>query len=231
VTAVVTGQRIQTVDVEHSLGFRVRDFGKALTEIQGIARKTVTSRGKVSGQEVAADVARMEKLRLAEFAEMQKILGAARRLGVPEENIQTMLKDSLPDDVANQLLEGDYAPYAMTPQTVKQMLESRPEEFVERFAGWHKGKPPEEIAEYASSIVWKIPYKKPTKSKKTDEQYQQELRQYEMDMASSKMMLETLGISHEKAWELLKNHQDSKGKKDYKAGSGRKRALDTLYGR
>lgn len=147
VLAMTTGQRLQKVDVGHSLGFRVREFAKALTDIQNIARKTVTSRGTATGEMVAADRARMEALRLAEFAQMQRIAGAARRLGVPEENIRALLTGELTDQVAEQVMSGDYAPYEMTPQTVKQMLEANPAEFKERFSAWHGDKLPEAIFE------------------------------------------------------------------------------------
>ena len=148
VLAVTTGQRIQKVDVAHSLGFRVRDFGKAITQIQGIARKTVTSRGTANGVMVAADLARMEKLRLAAFSEMQQIAGAARRLGVSEESIRTMLIAELPDDVAEQLMTGDYSAYEMTPQTVRQMMSAKPDEFMQRFSAWHGQRTPEAIRSY-----------------------------------------------------------------------------------
>jgi len=148
VLAVATGQRLQKVDVEHSLGFRARDFGKTLTQIQGIARKTVTSRGTATGAMVATDLARMERLRLAAFSEMQQIAGAARRLGVPEESIRTMLTAELPDDVAEQLMTGDYSSYEMTPETVRQMMDAKPEEFMQRFSAWHGQRTPEAIRSY-----------------------------------------------------------------------------------
>lgn len=147
VLAMTTGQRLQKVDVEHSLGFRVREFEKALNDIQSIARKTATSRGTATGEMVATDRERMEKLRLAEFAQMQKILGAARRLGVPEEKIRALVSGELSAPVAKQVMSGDYAPYEMSPQTVKQMLEANPAEFKERFSAWHGEKLPEAVGE------------------------------------------------------------------------------------
>lgn len=147
VLALTTGQRLQKVDVEHSLGFRVRSFSKALTDIQSIARKTATSRGTVTGEMVATDRERMEKLRLAEFAQMQKMLGAARRLGVPEEKIRALVTGELSKEVAEQVLSGDYAPYELSPQTVKQMLEANPAEFKERFSAWHGEELPKAVAQ------------------------------------------------------------------------------------
>ena len=137
--------------MEHSLGFRVRDFGKALTQIQGIARKTITSRGTASGSMVATDLARMEKLRLAAFAEMQQTVGAARRLGVPEESIQAMMIGELPNDVAEQLMTGDYSAYEMTPQTMRQMMDAKPDEFMQRFKAWHGQRTPEVIQSYVGT--------------------------------------------------------------------------------
>jgi hypothetical protein len=142
ITALTTGQRLQKVDVEHSLGFRVRDFAKALTEIQNIARKTATSKGTATGEMVANDVKRMEKLRLAEFSQMQKIVGAARRLGVPEGNIRQMLKSEIPDNVARQVMNGDYKPYQLPRETAKQMRKAKPEEFDERVKGWRAATTP-----------------------------------------------------------------------------------------
>jgi GNAT superfamily N-acetyltransferase len=238
VTALATGQRIQPVNVEHSLGFRVRDFGKALTEIQGIARKTATSRGKATGEMVATDLARMEKLRMAEFAEMQKILGAARRLGVPESNIQTLLLDSLPDEVAKQLLSGDYAPYEMTPQTIQQMMKARPEEFLDRFAGWQGDKLPEAVAEHAGKVVGNMPYQKPSKKGKTADEYASSLKEYEQKVTSSKQTLDALDVSYEQAQEALSKspktwvQRNGKQTKTRVEGYGKmKAALKKVYGK
>lgn len=202
VVAMTTGQRLQKVDVGHSLGFRVRDFGKALTEIQRIARKTATSRGTASGEMVATDLARMERLRLAEFAEMQQILGAARRLGVSEKTIQSMLTDELPDGVAEELLSGDYSPYQMTPQTVQQMLSAAPEEFRDRFAAWHGEKLPDAVETFARSIVGSLPTKQP--------ETEPELAEYQRKFDSARTTLNALGVSHEQAQQLLAGYYDSK---------------------
>ena len=86
---------------------------------------------------------------------MQRILGAARRLGVPEENLKAILEDSLPDDVAKELMTGDYSPYEMTPETVQQMMKVKPEEFTERFAGWHGDKVPEAVRKFAMPVTGK----------------------------------------------------------------------------
>ena len=211
VLAVTTGQRLQKVDVEHSLGFRVRDFAKALTSIQGIARKTATSRGKATGGMVATDLARMEKLRLAEFAEMQQMLGAARRLGVPENNIRTLLEDELPDDVAEQLVAGDYSPYEMTPQTVQQMLKASPEQFMERFAAWHGAKLPEAVKTFARPLAGNIPTKPPPKDDKTDFEYKRAVEKHKEKLRSTKQTFDAMGISHAKAQELLLDYYQRPG--------------------
>uniref|UniRef100_A0A6M3KHY6 Putative structural protein n=2 Tax=viral metagenome TaxID=1070528 RepID=A0A6M3KHY6_9ZZZZ len=204
VLALTTGQRLQTIDVEHSLGFRVRDFAKALTTIQAIARKTATSRGTATGEMVAKDVSRMEKVRLAEFSEIQKIVGAARRLGVPEDNIKRLLKAELSDDVAEQVLTGDYSPYAMTPETVRQMMGVRPEEFSQRFSGWHGKQTPEAIKQYVTPRLGNIPYKEPERKKNQSEQEHREaLKDFQQSQATIKNELDMLGITHDQAQELL----------------------------
>ena len=218
VTAITTGQRFQKVDVEHSLGFRVRDFAKSLTRIQGIARKTATSRGTATGEMVATDVARMEKLRLAKFSEMQRIIGAARRLGVPEENLQAMLKDELADDIANELLTGDYSPYEMTPQTVQQMLQANPKEFKQRFAGWHGDKLPEAISKMAMPKIGNLPHTdKPEDAR---------------DRVATKELLDGLGVSHEQAQLLLVQYYrrpDKSGKKQTERQANNAERYDPSY--
>lgn len=204
VIKLFTGQKLQEADVEHSLGFRVRDFGRALSDIQSIARKTATSRGTATGEMVATDLARMEKLRLAEFAEMQRIVGAARRLGVSEKSIHTLLEDELPDDVAEQLMTGDYSPYEMTPQTVQQMLEARPEEFKERFAAWHGDKLPEAVKKFAMPKIGSLPAPRPDEPDKAEK--------YDRTIQTTKETLDALGVSHAQAQQLLVEHYRKPGK-------------------
>jgi hypothetical protein len=222
VLALTTGQRFQTVDVARSLGFRVREFARALTDIQRIVRKTATSRGTATGEMVATDLARMEKVRMAEFAEMQKILGAARRLGVPESNIRIMLKDNLPDEIAEQLMTGDYSPYEMTPQTVQQMLKARPEEFQDRFAGWHGKNLPEAIKRFAMPKVGRLPVSRPDDPDKAEA--------YDRKIATAKETLDALGVSHSQAQQLLVEYCTSKGS-SHNTYIDRAIALAKLYGR
>ena len=198
VLAVTTGQRLQKVDVEHSLGFRVRDFNKTLTAIQGIARNTVTSRGTATGAMVATDLARMEKLRLAAFSEMQQIAGAARRLGVPEESIRTLMKAELPNDVAEQLMTGDYSAYKMTPQTVRQMMDVKPEEFKQRFEAWHGQKTPEAIQSYIGPRLAGL--------------------DKDSDLKKIKSELELLGVTFAQAEQALKDQWKSQYGSAYENG-------------
>lgn len=226
ITAFLTGFRKQKVDIEHSLGFRVRDFGKALTDIQGIARKTATSRGRATKKMVATDVARMETLRLAAFSEMQQIVGAARRQGVPEKTIRTMLVDELPDVIAEQILTEDYSPYAMTPQTARQMMNAKPLEFKERFDGWHGEKAPEAARSYARTVVGGIPYKPPTKEGKSDDEHAREVGKQEEKLRATKQILDALEFStYDKALRLLVEHYRRPGK-DGKAGHERRGSND-----
>jgi len=244
VLALTTGQRLQKIDIEHSLGFRVRDFAKALTTIQGIARKTALSRGTATGEMVAEDVSRMEKLRLAEFSEIQKIVGAARRLGVPEDNIKRLLKAELSDDVADQVLTGDYSQYAMTPETVRQMMGVRPEEFTQRFSGWHGKQTPEAIKQYITPRLGNIPYKEPERKKNQSEQKHREaIADFQQSQTKIKNELDILGIKHDQAQELLVEYfwkPDKEGKigsERTKAGKwsadykGAARAIAKLYGK
>lgn len=229
VIALTTGQRLQKVDVEHSLGFRVRDFAKALTDIHNIARKTATSRGTATDEMVATDVARMEKMRLAEFSEMQRIVGAARRLGVPEKSILAMLIDELPDDVAEQLMTGDYSPYEMTPQTVQQMLQAKPDEFRERFSAWHGDKLPEAVKKFAMPKIGSLPTTRPKEADKAVK--------YDQTLQATKQTLDALGVSGGHAQRLLIDYYNEKhggiyrkGSRDYKPSfEQRRRNLLRLY--
>ena len=235
-TAMLAGQRLQEVDIEQALGFRVRGFAKAVTDIQGIARKTLLTRGRVTGKEVATDRAKMEKLRLAKFAEMQKILAAARRLGVPDRNIEKLLRDSLSEKAAKSLLEEDYTPYEMTPQTVQRMMETSPEQFTERFAAWHGEQLPEAVRKFAMPIVGNMPHKRPKK--------QAEMEGYQEKLQKTKENLSALGITtFSQAEQLLKDYYarpDKKGKKGshLRKGTGtwnpkpwaQRSALRKLYG-
>lgn len=222
VLTMTTGQRLQKVDVEHSLGFRVREFAKALTQIQDIARETATSRGTATGEMVATDVARMEKLRLAEFSQMQRIVGAARRLGVPEENIKSMLNDALSDEVAKQVLTGDYAPYEMTPQTVQQMLKANPKEFQERFSGWHGEKLPEAISMFATPRLVSLPTERP--------EYAAKAEQYDRTIQETKETLDALGVTVEQADALLMESVQ-KGEITAKTYYAKSAKLQELYGK
>ncbi len=228
VTALLTGQRHQTIDVEHSLGFRVRDFRKALAGIQSIARKTVTSRGKATGAMVATDVARMEKLRLAEFAEMQKIIGAARRLGVPTKNIEALLKDELPDEMADELLAGVYSPYELTPQTVRQMIQVSPEQFAERFAGWHGDKLPEAIIKHGTRVVVGIPGM-PERKGKTAAKYKNAIAKRNEKLQTVKQDLDALGIPFDQAEQLLKDYYLERYKHLTPGFYTKRKALKKLY--
>ena len=155
---------------------------------------------------------------------MQRIAGAARRLGVPEKSIRTLLIDELADDVAEEILSGDYSAYEMTPQTVKQMLSAKPDEFYERLAGWHGDQLPEAIAKFAQPLVGRIPHKPPSEKGKTPKEYELAMEGYEKELASTKRMLEALGVtSHPEAQKHLFNHYS--GKMNW----GKFKALGELY--
>ncbi len=205
VLALTTGQRIQTVDVQHSLGFRIRDFSANLVHIQKIGRKTATSRGTVTGEQVATDRARMEKLRLAEFSEMQRILGAARRLGVSPRTIRTMLRDELKDATADELLSGDYSAYQLTPQTVQAMLAASPEEFQDRFAAWHGDDLPQATRDAATPLIANFPIAKPKRDKKykTADEYQDAVDQWQQGRDKAKQTLSALDVSLKDALAIL----------------------------
>ncbi len=215
VLAMTTGQRIQTVDVQHSLGFRIRDFSANLAHIQKIGRKTATSRGTVTGEQVATDRARMEKLRLAEFSEMQRMLGAGRRLGVSPRTIRTMLRDTLSDEVTDELLSGDYSPYQLTPQAVQAMLAASPEEFQDRFAAWHGDDLPQATRDAATPLIANFPIAKPKRNEKTKQnkkkyktadEYQDAVDQWQNGRDKAKQTLSALDVSLEDARELLKQY-------------------------
>jgi predicted DNA-binding protein (UPF0251 family) len=243
--AMITGQRIQDIDVKQSLSFRVRDFARSIRDIQAIARRTATRRGTVSGEQVASDRLKMETLRLAKFSEMQRILGAARRLGVSADYIENLLKDALADDMAKDLMEGDYSPYEMTPETAQQMQESSPASFRERFAAWYGDKEEEAKKRLAMPIVGNLPYKRPDEKGKSGQEHREAVRDYERELQSDKAMLDALGIPHDEAQQLLLDYYRREGgaggkyatemdqsqggfKQSYRE---RARAIAELYGR
>lgn len=205
-TSMLTGQRLQEVDVEQSLAFRIRDFAKAMSDIQAIARKTATSRGTVSGEQVTADRAKMEKLRLARHSEMQRILGAAKRLGVPSRNIERLLIDGLSDDMAKELIEGDYTPYEMTPEMVQRMLQSSPQQFRKRFAAWHGDELPEAVKTFARPLIGSIPAKPPSEEDKTAFEYRAAIDKHQEKLQTTKTTLDALGVSYKEAEQLLLWH-------------------------
>jgi hypothetical protein len=117
--AASTGFRVRSLNLEESLGFRARGFGKQQTDTRRIFTTVFNSRGTVTQSEVEAAYTRMEAARQEQFEEMHRAVLAAVRLGVPEENVQQILVDNdIGQAEAARIVAGTYVPY----QPSKQMI-------------------------------------------------------------------------------------------------------------
>jgi hypothetical protein len=132
-TAVVTGQRIQELDVEQSYSFRLRDFKKSLDLVKDIGRESTHRRGTVTAEEIGSDLSRMDEQRRSLFDDFSETTRAAMRLGVNRARIQKMLKASgLSHEIQQSVLRGVYRPSRMSPESLKTVKQANPQEFRDR---------------------------------------------------------------------------------------------------
>lgn len=111
----------------------------------------------------------MERLRLKAYGDMQQTLGAARRLGVSEEDIRGMLKEQgVTDATAEELVTGDYTQYSISRDAVYRALQASPSEYKERMDAWLELSTPEERDELLGSLAYSVAYHKKLKASNRD---------------------------------------------------------------
>lgn len=112
VGAVLTGLRMQTIDVRQSLGFRIRDYDRNLNEATRILLKAAQNRGTIGSNDLADAYQRADAARREHFDDMHRKVWAAIRLGVTEEEAQEMLvANKVGKEEAIRIIAGNYQPY------------------------------------------------------------------------------------------------------------------------
>ena len=92
IAAVLTGQRIQDLDVAQSLQYRVYEFSRRKRLANKILSSVLKRRGTVSDAEIIDAYERSEANRKELYGEMSETVQAARNLGINERDIQEALK-------------------------------------------------------------------------------------------------------------------------------------------
>jgi hypothetical protein len=128
--ALLTGQRIQELDVGQSLAWRARDFKDDLSEVNSLFRSVVTRKGHVSREEIIDSYVKMERIRREIFKDMEQTSLAAIRLGLDSGEVETILKGKgLSNKDLGGVIYGDYPRYDISKQTWAAIDNANPEEY------------------------------------------------------------------------------------------------------
>jgi hypothetical protein len=111
VTALLTGQRFQEIDLRQSLGFKGYQFSKRSTEAQRIFTKKLNSRGAVTEKELVDSYKESEAARRDLFEELHSAAWAAVRQGVPEDEVRKLLAESVGQEKSGLVMDGTHKPY------------------------------------------------------------------------------------------------------------------------
>ena len=90
---MVTGIKVQNLDVRQSLKFKAREYMKAMDDSRYLMTRVAGNRGAVSGGEIADAYEKMEAARRRNFDKIVKVAKAAQNLGVGEVDVLRILRD------------------------------------------------------------------------------------------------------------------------------------------
>ena len=89
--AVITGQRIQDLDVAESLKWRARDYNRGIRQANRLLNSVITRGGSVSETEIRDAYERSDTARRGLFSDMSGAAQAAIRLDVSPDEVETTL--------------------------------------------------------------------------------------------------------------------------------------------
>jgi len=135
--SVVTGQRIEEMDIRQNLSYISRSFSGSLRDSESIFRSVVNNRGSVSESSIIAAYERSDNARRDAFKEMTEVANAAVRLGVPAAEVVTIMREQgLTSNDVVRVMRGTYEPYQPTKARLKTMQRYNPGEFAGRREAW-----------------------------------------------------------------------------------------------
>jgi hypothetical protein len=94
VLATFTGQRITEVNVEKSLSYRMYDLTDSINESERIYKNLISKKSRISEAEKRQALTNAIEAVRNNIQKLREHLQGARRLGVKEESIMTLLKDA-----------------------------------------------------------------------------------------------------------------------------------------
>lgn len=110
--ALITGQRVETVNLPQGLSFRARNFQRDMTSATRQLTKVANRRGKVGDGEIRAAYDIADRSRRKLFARMVRRFIAARNKGVSEEHaIKIVRSVGISEDMVKNIQAEQYEPF------------------------------------------------------------------------------------------------------------------------
>jgi hypothetical protein len=136
--ALVSGQRVSTLDLRQALGFKARDFSKQLADANRLFSSVLLRRGTVSDAELRDAYRQADRARFRVTRTLWRQIRAAERLGVPEQEIEAQLEAAgIPRRQILTLRDGIYERYRPSGWTKRLERESPDiEDRVWLWEGW-----------------------------------------------------------------------------------------------
>lgn len=152
--AMFAGVRIEELDIEQALPYRMGDLKKDLREADAIFRQVANSRGSVTESQMLNAYASTERARKRLFEAGSKTVQAAMRLGVSRSKvIATMREKGMTAISVAHIINGTYAPYRPTNARLKTMQRYNPKEFVGRAQIWSRAVAQEQSRTFTSGAA------------------------------------------------------------------------------
>lgn len=119
--AVVTGHRIEDLDVAQAFMFKAGEYNRSLQETKQIYTRTLTNRGVVSESEIVSAYQRMDNRARELHVDMVKKIQAARNLGLTTADIIRSLKVGGVGETQTRSLVNDvYRPYVPSSEVLQK---------------------------------------------------------------------------------------------------------------
>ncbi|KKL94513.1 hypothetical protein LCGC14_1863860, partial [marine sediment metagenome] len=128
--AIITGQRIQDLDIAESLKWRARDYNRGIRQANRLFNSVITTGGSVSEAEIRDAYERSDTARRGLFADMSGAAQAAVRLDVPpNEVITTLTANGVSKVDVPNIIGGVYNKRRITKAQLRAMKQANPSEF------------------------------------------------------------------------------------------------------
>ncbi len=128
--AVITGQRIQDLDVAESLKWRARDYNRGIRQANRLFNSVITRGGSVNEAEIRNAYERSDTARRGLFSDMSGAAQAAVRLDVsPNEVITTLTANGVSKIDVPSIMGGVYNKRRITKAQLRAMKQANPSEF------------------------------------------------------------------------------------------------------